>query len=515
MRQPLLLPPPSRCRNDPDPGGGLRAGGLSSSSLKASYEDWLMSYGLSISPFHMRWQTALFNRLFYSWGRWKPRFLYLWFSIGMVFGIVAMFGSVVLLGKTLMQTLTLMITEAPVVQNDRMLQVVVPGVNLPISQLTYFFTAILISGIIHEVGHGVAAIRSSVWTSTSLMDCIASDLREQVRFNGFGIFIFIVYPGAFVDLFTTHLQLISPVQQLRIFCAGVWHNFVLGVASLIVLFLLPAILFPFYYTGVGALVTEVTEDSPANGPRGLFVGDLVTNLQDCSVRGVEDWNSCLGEISQKTQIGYCINAATLQQLSSPARVYRRLDGTVECCSNSSLTDICFSYSNNLDSHLYACLPARKAIEASQVCRTNMDCQKDFVPSLCVTPSLENQTRLIRVKHPPHVDMLFVGHPMHLQYTVSLSSFVPRHNFLSIDLPVVIETMCKYLISLSGALAVINAVPCFALDGQWILNSFLEATLASLIVEKQNRELVGFLILLAGSALLAANVALGLWLVTAR
>lgn len=35
----------------------------------------------------------------------------------------------------------------------------VPGVNLPISQLTYFFSAILISGVIHEVGHGVAAVR--------------------------------------------------------------------------------------------------------------------------------------------------------------------------------------------------------------------------------------------------------------------------------------------------------------------------------------------------------------------
>ncbi|XP_009572711.1 PREDICTED: membrane-bound transcription factor site-2 protease-like, partial [Fulmarus glacialis] len=177
----------------------------------------------------------------------------------------------------------------------------VPGVNLPVSQLTYFFSAILISGVIHEVGHGVAAI------------------REQVRFNGFGIFIFIVYPGAFVDLFTTHLQLISPVQQLRIFCAGVWHNFVLGVASFMVLFLLPAILFPFYYTGVGALVTEVAEDSPANGPRGLFVGDLVTNLQDCPVYSVEDWNSCLGDISEKSQVGYCVSAATLQQLSFPAR----------------------------------------------------------------------------------------------------------------------------------------------------------------------------------------------------
>ncbi|KAF7250959.1 Membrane-bound transcription factor site-2 protease [Varanus komodoensis] len=199
----------------------------SSSSLKASYEDWLTSHGLTLSPFHMRWQTTLFNRLFYSWGRWKPKFLYLWFSMGMFFGIAAMFGSVVLLGKTLMHTLSQMWSEAPTGQNDQMLQVVaaarmqvdlalqvllrsvllclwkqVPGVNLPISQLSYFFTAILISAVIHEVGHGVAAI------------------REQVRFNGFGMFIFIVYPGAFVDLFTTHLQLISPVQQLRIFCAG-------------------------------------------------------------------------------------------------------------------------------------------------------------------------------------------------------------------------------------------------------------------------------------------------------
>ncbi|XP_029459257.1 LOW QUALITY PROTEIN: membrane-bound transcription factor site-2 protease [Rhinatrema bivittatum] len=470
----------------------------SSTSLKTSYGDWLISHGLSISPFHVRWQTCVFNRLLYKWGRWKPRFLYLWFSLGMVFGIIAMFGSVILLGKTLLQTLAQMMTESPAAQSDRMLQVVVPGINLPVGQLAYFFSAILISGVIHEIGHGVAAI------------------REQVRLNGFGIFIFIVYPGAFVDLFTTHLQLISPVQQLRIFCAGVWHNFILGLASLLVLLLLPTLLFPFYFTGVGALVTEVIQDSPASGPRGLFVGDLVTYLQDCPVHNVEDWHTCLGELSQKAQTGYCINVATLQKLSFASRVYRRLDGSVECCSNNSLTDICFLYGNNLDSHLYACLPARKAIEASQLCRTNADCQKDFSSSLCVTPSIENQTtRLIRVKHPPQVDMLFVGYPIHLQYAVSISSFIPRYNFLSIELPVMIETFCKYLISLSGALAVVNAVPCFALDGQWILNAFLEATLSSLIVEKQNRELVGFLILLAGSVLLAANVALGLWMITAR
>lgn len=31
--------------------------------------------------------------------------------------------------------------------------------------------------------------------------------------------------------------------------------------------------------------------------------------------------------------------------------FKRLDGTVECCNNNSLTDVCFSYSNKLKSHM--------------------------------------------------------------------------------------------------------------------------------------------------------------------
>ncbi|KAG8450605.1 hypothetical protein GDO86_003034, partial [Hymenochirus boettgeri] len=469
-----------------------------SQSIRNSYEEWLTGQGFGISPFHIRWQTTLFNRLFYKWGRWKPRLLYIWFTLGMVFGIIAMFGSIFLLGKTLIQTLNQMMADSPASQNDHMLQVVVPGVNLPISQVKhYFFSAILISGVLHEVGHGVAAV------------------RESVRFNGFGMFIFIVYPGAFVDLFTTHLQLVSPVQQLRIFCAGVWHNFILSIVGLLILFPLPALLFPFYYIGVGALVTEVVEDSPASGPRGLFVQDLITHIQDCHVTGVDDWHACIAEISELPQTGYCINVANLHQLHFPSRVYKRLDGSVECCSNNSLSDVCFSYSSKHKRQQFTCLPARKSIQGSQECHSNVDCQKTDADSVCAVPSIENQTRLIRVRHAPHVDMLFIGYPVHLQYAVSLSNFVPRYDFLSLSFPVVIETFCKYLISLSGALAVINAVPCFALDGQWILNSFIEATLSNIIPDKQNRELVGFFILLAGSVLLTSNVVLGLWMVTAR
>lgn len=74
---------------------------------------------------------------------------------------------------------------------------------------------------------------------------------------------------------------------------------------------------------------------------------------------------------------------------------------------------------------------------------------------------------------------------------------------------------RYIISLSGALAVVNSVPCFALDGQWMLSALLEATLVTVVTDRQRRELIGFFLLLGGSALLAANVALGLWMVTAR
>eukprot|EP00066_Takifugu_rubripes_P017116 XP_011606382.1 PREDICTED: membrane-bound transcription factor site-2 protease isoform X1 [Takifugu rubripes] len=496
----------------------------SSPTYRFSYESWLASRGLMLSPFHVRWQTTMLNRLFAYCARINPRALYLWFNGGLVFGIVAMLGSVVLLIQTLQQTLAQMTTNNPRMGAQQALQVVVPGVNIPTSQLAYFFIALLLSGVIHELGHAVAA------------------LREQVRVNGFGMFVFVVYPGAFVDLFTTHLNLISPTQQLRIFCAGVWHNFVLCVAALAFLFLLPLFLFPVYSTGSGALVTEIVQGSPADGPRGLSVGDIVTGLEDCPVRGVEDWSSCLFHLSHTPQTGYCVPVASLQPSWAHGRAFKRLDGTMDCCSNNSLTDLCFSYikpqsrndrerehsgetrpelNENLSLLLpappqYACMPVRKMVTGTRACRTDSDCTvHSSVASVCVTPSLENQTRFIRVTHPPNTHMLFVGYPPHLQYAVSLTNFVPRFGFLHLDLPIFLETFFKYVVSLSGALAVVNSVPCFALDGQWMLNALLEATLAHVVTDRQKRELVGFFLLLGGSALLAANVALGLWMVTAR
>ena len=83
--------------------------------------------------------------------------------------------------------------------------------------------------------------------------------RERVQVHGFGVFIIGVYPGAFVDLNSDQLAALSPARQLRVYCAGVWHNFVLSLACVALLAAMPALVWPLYTpTAAGATVQYIT-----------------------------------------------------------------------------------------------------------------------------------------------------------------------------------------------------------------------------------------------------------------
>ncbi|KAA0200005.1 Membrane-bound transcription factor site-2 protease [Fasciolopsis buskii] len=116
-----------------------------------------------------------------------------------------------------------------------------PGVNLPLNQLGFYMLTLLLCAFLHEAGHALAA------------------LRERVRLHGFGIFLFGIYPGAYVDLNTADLQSLTPFGQLRIYCAGVWHNAVIAMISVAVFYAMPWILSPVYQTGTGVGVTYLRE----------------------------------------------------------------------------------------------------------------------------------------------------------------------------------------------------------------------------------------------------------------
>ncbi|CAH8680781.1 unnamed protein product [Schistosoma rodhaini] len=418
--------------------------------------------------------------------------------------------------------------------------ITMPGINLPTSHLGFYALTLLICAFIHEAGHALAAV------------------RERVRLHGFGIFVFGFYPGAFVDLNAADLQSLSPFCQLRVYCAGVWHNAVIAVISIIIFYLLPFLLSPGYHVGTGVGVTYLREDSVVTGHRGLALGDAITRVNSCPVNQQSDWFKCLEEAYIHPS-GYCVSGAYLSMIDNKASVPRRSLSAVvsvnkldendsfesvsnqnklneDCCTvQSASTHLCFTYITptklSSTSRRYACLPARAVTERTS-CNVTSDCgnlgairgnnngiQSESLGVMstrsmhCVVPSPpDNSTRLVRLVHNRHKApaILFLGPLEDLVASIGVSDYVPRWpSILSPNLPSFLGLLCTYLFSLSGALVILNVVPCYALDGQWILKAFLDLCLPGILLSRPKRNMVFTVVLILGSSLLGLNLFLAI------
>ena len=92
-----------------------------------------------------------------------------------------------------------------------------------------------------------------------------------------------------------------------------------------------------------------------------------------------------------------------------------------------------------------------------------------------------------------------------------SEITPPHSqyIVPLTLPTVMTTQLLYLVSLPGAFAVLNVVPAFALDRQWVAIVMVEAWLQCYIVSEKSRRLFCNCILFVGSFLLIANIVLSI------
>ncbi|XP_067675521.1 membrane-bound transcription factor site-2 protease-like [Haliotis asinina] len=455
-------------------------------STSRSYRHALDSSGLTVSVCQLRWYTNALNRMFLRVGQWNPRMLRLWFTVGVFFSLVAMLISIFVLTLLVLNTLR----RQPV--EHQVLTPVMPGVNLPTSQIWYYLLTLLVCGILHEFGHAVAAV------------------REQVRVNGFGVFLLLMYPGAYVDLSTEHIQVISPLRQLRVYCAGVWHNFIIVIVALFVLMLMPHTLMPFYTLGKAVAVTSVIPNSAVSGPRGLLLGEPITRISDCMVTDLDTWHDCIVASMKQQSLGHCMPVQLIRDLDTSPKNYSHTPDTLDCCNETSSTHLCFLYHTKSRADTkYACLPARTTTDRP-ICRLQSDCYTPKVEMACVYPAVDNETKLLRIYHGRRPPLLFLGHPVDLFYSVSVSNYVPNSSIIPLNLPYVIETFCKYLMSLSGALVILNVVPCYALDGQWICKAFIELSLRSTIPDSDIRSLIYSLCILYGTVLLLLNVIVAMW-----
>ncbi|XP_028391704.1 membrane-bound transcription factor site-2 protease-like [Dendronephthya gigantea] len=447
--------------------------------LSRAYRELLDQNGLSFSFGHVRWYTTKFNRCFFRWGKYHPTLARVWFSVGAYFGVSMMAISVVILSWTLAKAFR---NSSP----EQFLTPVMPGVNLPWSHIVYYLVTLTLAGIVHEVGHALAAV------------------REQVRVNGFGIFFMVLYPGAFVDLYTEHLAVISAVRQLRIYCAGVWHNFILVLIAVGLLWLLPSILSLGYVSNQGAVVLQLMKGSAVENS--LTVGDYITSVDKCKVTNAEDWKLCLKRTIYEAQHGFCTDMMTMTRknifLGKESNVH------LDCCGNLKASRLCFSYHSSLGQKGLSCLPARTMV-SNKMCNDPNECPGTG-EKVCIHPSIDNSSRLIKISHYRGEDVLYVGDPHLLYFSVFVGTYLPVFKFLPLSLPVILETLFMYIISLSSALALLNAAPCYWLDGQWILYALVDYSLGKYLPDVQARNTICTVILTAGTFFLVSNILLALW-----
>ncbi|KAL6076954.1 Membrane-bound transcription factor site-2 protease [Balamuthia mandrillaris] len=479
---------------------------------------------LTVQLGHIRWYTRRFNRFFCSFGQRHKAFLTLWFDFGVLVSFLALLLSVFILLYNLYWSLA-----AP--EKEQVLTPVIPGVNVPSSQVPYYLIALLVSGIIHEFGHAIA--------TTS----------EGGSIEGSGVFLFFLYPGAFVDIKDSVFVQLSKWKQLKIFCAGAWHNVVVGIVCLLLLWFLPLVLSPFYSTGGGVVVSYVSKDSPFYGH--TVAGDVLTGVGDCQVNTLDNWVGCLFQLSSgiARNYGRAMNhnpdsgqqpatmagehdavsimppekddhmfhklvdqntgrelVTDVQGFCLSARALREAEGDQRCCFSEEEV---MTTTSDGQQHTLQCFYSRALVDnreelvsragfpelppstqpsplfchvAREVainnqCIIDEDCNGSAGLSLCVRGMVDPITSIIKVTKEDGSFLLFNGHPQVVFSSLVVSNYTPRWSIIRaltmlIDLPLFLEKLLRYLISISGALAIINMAPVFYLDGQHACEAFV-------------------------------------------
>jgi len=78
--------------------------------------------------------------------------------------------------------------------------------------------------------------------------------REQVPVLGMGFTVLFILPAAFVELPTDSVLALAPLKQIKIYCAGVWHNIMLSAVSFTILISLPFLAAPLFSIGSGIYI---------------------------------------------------------------------------------------------------------------------------------------------------------------------------------------------------------------------------------------------------------------------
>ncbi|CAL1261523.1 unnamed protein product [Larinioides sclopetarius] len=357
------------------------------------YIKFLHDTGLVIKPLTICWETTQLNRPFMRCGSIKPVCLRRWFQVGAFIVSLSVIPALCILFVPVLQFLSYD-------DSTPILMPIIPGLNLPYSQLLHYSLSLFICVTFHEFGHALAAS------------------REKVPIEGFGLAIFGIFPIAYVRMSVEHLRQMNVSQQLRIYAAGIWHNLVLAAVALALVSASPFILKPMYQQGNGVTVIDVKQDSGLGQKGGLMVNDVIIGVDECLIRTENDWKLCINQEYAKLQSGFCVHETFYKKED----ISIKKNGTSSNCCPETSRNMCFSFSDpNLDELM--CLPARKLAEDAKMCVDNQDCWQE----LCLIPVLDSDSeRFLRIKVSSRKAVFYVGRIEEVFSSVAVSPWVSEY-----------------------------------------------------------------------------------------
>lgn len=361
-------------------------------------------------------------------------------------------------------------------------EILVPGITLPINEIGFYVATLLISSVFHEIGHAIASV------------------LEDVPLIGFGIRFYFIIPMAYTEIGTEAMEKLRYWSKLRILCAGVWHNLVLGLISYLILIQIPAFASLLYSTGSGLYILEIEKQSPIYGPKGLQNEDIIEMINRVRVTDENSYFDALIE-TLKNKPKYCVSSDFVHTHDESVNVETVKD-RVECCDRNNFENLCFEHfivNGMLEMPPFMCLNIRRMIEHSVgYCDEQDNCNSGFY---CIKPLLDNRTTLIQVHRKAQREVIYLGNPGDIYKTVKMSKFIPKTSLFSSRLAENVTLFFKYLTVFSFGLVFVNILPCYGFDGQFITSVLTLQFLDKTIRRRKNRHAVSMAITIIGTILL--------------
>ncbi|XAR56188.1 S2P endopeptidase [Bertholletia excelsa] len=467
----------------------------------------------TVSCWYCDFKTSAFNQLLFRFGRRYARFLRIWFSVGVVFSQVAMLGVFAILMWESTRVLHLYDSNSWLgrILSGALFGISPSGFGLGISVIDFGYACIstIISVSAHELGHALAAS------------------SEGIQMEYIALFLAVMFPGALVAFNYELLQELPTFNVLRIYCAGIWHNLVCCAVCGLALFLLPLILYPFYIHGESPMVVTVSSMSPLSGF--LSPGDLIVSLDGVTIHNAQEWMEMAAHVHEQTlkitnlsynsqeaigKKGYCVPSSLLEaskeiqlmdnQYACPGE-FAAFE-TISCFNSSLLDDGSFGNIHQQSREDIHCLVAKDVVKLNKCGdgwlnsasnNSTCLCSED---NFCLTPVLTRGIAWVEIVYAspyspkclqigrnsdPSVwsskaegetcggTFVFIGDLISMAYSVQLTAYRPRWSTAyGAYLPGVLEKTLMCTVRISLALALLNSLPVYFLDGESILETTL-------------------------------------------